>query len=124
MNVNATLFVQIGNFYIAYLLFRYILLRPGYKILMKKQSHQRALEDEVTGKKQQAESERQKQKEAWILFREWSKTHLPAQLDTSAYFHEISDHITIPEISKEQRNTVRAELISAMRNAIKERYER
>jgi len=124
MNVNATLLVQIGNFYIAYLLFRHILLRPGYQVLLEKESHRRLLEDTVLKGKQIVENGRQKQKEAWAAFRDWSKKQLPVPLDRSAFFRGISIQIAPQKVSDTQKDKARTQLANAMLSTLKDRYER
>ncbi len=124
MNVNATLLVQIGNFYIAYLLFRHILLRPGYQALLEKESHKRSLEDSIDHGKKRVENQLQKQQNSWILFRDWSKKELPVLSGKSTIFRGISTQAAPEEISESKKNKARSQLSIAMITALKERYER
>lgn len=124
MNINATLFVQIGNFFIAYFLFRHILLRPGYQALCEKESHQSSLEDMVSQGKEVVQKGRQDQKDAWAAFHGWCKEYFPSAADRMTVFRGISIPIAPKKLSDSQKKNARIQLSDTMISMLKERYER
>ncbi len=124
MNINATLFVQAGNFFIAYLLFRYILLKPGYQALQEKKTYQASLEDTVALDKRAVEKERQNQKEAWITFRKWCSEYRPSFIHKIFFFRGITSSVVPEKISTNQRERIHDQLVKAVITTLKERYER
>jgi hypothetical protein len=124
MNINATLFVQAGNFFIAYFLFRYILLKPGYQALQEKKTYQASLEDTVAHDKRAVEKERQNQKDAWITFRKWCGEYRPSFIHPIFFFRGIISSVVPKKISINQRERAHDQLIKAMMTTLKERYER
>jgi len=99
MNINATLLVQAGNFFIAYLLFRYILLKPGYAALRQKEAYYESLEQAIAQDERSVEKERERQRHAWIEFRAWCSEYRPAWIDRVLLFKGISRTIQPKEIS-------------------------
>ncbi len=124
MNINTTLFVQAGNFFIAYLLFRHILLKLGYQELQKKEMYQGSLEDTVAHGKRAIEKERQNQKDAWIIFRKWCSEYSPSLIHKIFFFRGITSSVVPEKIGKNQRERVHHQLVEAMMTTLKERYER
>ncbi len=124
MNINATLFVQAGNFFIAYFLFRYILLKPGYQAFQEKKTYQASLEDMVVHDKRAVEKERQNQKDAWVTFRKWCSGYCPSFIHKIFFFRGITSSIVSKEIDKNQRERARDQLVEAMMATLKERHER
>ena len=123
MNINATLLVQAINFFIAYLLFRHIFLKPGYQELQEKKAHQASLEDTVAHDKRAIEETRQKQKDAWLIFRKWCSEYHPSWISKIFFFRGITTPIKPKKIEKEQKERARDQLVETMITMIKERYE-
>ena len=123
MNINATLLVQAGNFFIAYLLFRYILLKPGYEALCQKQAYQKTLEDTIVQDAQAIEATRERQQNAWAEFRAWCGEYRPAWIERALLFRGISRAIQPKEVSKKEKEQVRNQLMNVMVTAIRKRYE-
>ncbi len=124
MNVNATLFVQAGNFFIAYLLFRHILLKLGYQELQEKKTYQASLEDTVAHDKRAVEKERQNQKDAWVTFRKWCSEYRPSFIHKIFFFRGITSPVAPEKIAKNQREKAHDQLVKTMMTMLKERYER
>ncbi len=124
MNINATLVVQAGNFFVAYLLFRHILLKPGYDALCQKASYRTSLEDTVAQDEHAVEKEQQRQRDAWAQFRAWCSKYKPAMADRMLFFRGISKSLTVKEIPAAQKNKVRSALTDAIMTQLKERYGR
>ena len=123
MDINATIFVQAGNFFIAYLLFRYLFLKPAYQELCADESHRHSLEDTVAHDKRSVEKERQRQRDAWSRFTGWCAEYLPLVKSRRSFFRGISRALTIKSPSKSEEKAVRDKLVRAMAQAFKERYE-
>src|SRR3990167_2474008 len=122
MNINATLLVQIVNFCIAYFLFHFILLRPGYQALCEQEADQNALQAKVSESKQAIEPGRQQQKNAWATFRNDCKHYLPSAIDRISIFRGISTSIVPEQLSDAQKKNARTQLANVMLSSFKERY--
>ena len=91
MEVNLTLFVQMGNFAIAYCLLRYLFFKPALVLLdardqllltdkAKLQEHELSLVDQ-----------RQQVEQAWQQCRAYFEQHIPViVIDESSLFRDIS----------------------------------
>ncbi len=123
MNINATIFVQAGNFFIAYLLFRYFFLKPAYRELCVQEAHRHSLEDTVTHDKHSVETERQHQKAAWVRFTGWCAEYIPSVKSHVSLFRGISPMISIKPFSESEQKVVRNKLVRAIAQEFEERYE-
>ncbi len=124
MNINATLFVQAGNFLIAYFLFQHILLKVGYQALCEKQRHHDSLEDMVTRDKRIIEAERQRQKDAWTQFRSWCRGYCPRGVSKILFFRGITTSLTFSVISESHKKKLSTKFTNTLMASIKGRYER
>ncbi len=95
MNINATLFVQAINFFIAYLLFRFILLKPAYHAIVQEQEDQGRLEGLVAGDKKSLEDTRKKQTARWLACQRYCKKYLPGQINEVELFRGITPKISV-----------------------------
>lgn len=124
MNINATLFVQAGNFFIAYLLFRYLFLKPAYQELQQDEAHKHALEDTVAHDKRSVEKERQVQRDAWQKFAHWCGEYRPLEKAPTAFFKAASRSIEVPQLSSEKEKAVKKKMVEAIMVVGRERYGR
>ena len=123
MNINATLIVQAGNFFIAYLLFRYLFLGNAYEEMAAQKAHHDALEDTVAHDKRSVEKERERQREAWRAFANWCAEYVPRLSERASFFRGISPSIALKPIPDKQESAVRKKMVTVMMEHFKERYE-
>ena len=122
MNINATLFVQAGNFFIAYLLFRFILLKPAYQELQQDAADQYLLEELVAGDKRNVEQERQEQRDAWHQFRRWCASHRPALISMAGFFRVAVPRVPAIKLDPAAQKKIQHQFETRMLHAIKDRY--
>lgn len=123
MNINATLFVQAAHFFIAYLLFRFLLLKPAYEEIQKDAAEQVYLEDMVAQDKRGVEKERQVQRDAWHQFRGWCRDVMPSIEEVSLFFRGIVPKIKMKKVDDRDKKAAKKRLTHVMVKVAKERYD-
>lgn len=106
MNINATLFVQAINFCIAYLLFRFIFLKPAYRSIQQEQSDQKQLEGMVAEDTKIFELVRQERQDRWADCRQYCKNYVPDPLDKAEIFRGIVPFIPVAAPSLKELNVM------------------
>ena len=66
ININATLIIQAINFFIAYFLFRFILLKPAYAAIGQQAAVKASLEQLIVDDKRLIEKRRQHMAAQWL----------------------------------------------------------
>ncbi len=77
MNINATLFVQIANFIIAYFMIRMIFLRPALSVIMKEEELREELKGDIAKKERTIEEMETNRKQQWQVCHQFFKQHRP-----------------------------------------------
>jgi hypothetical protein len=88
IEVNATLIVQIINFWIAYHLFRVILLKPAYSAICRDQETKLLLTDLITQHHQLLDQQRAALAAQWQDTHRFFKEHTPGIVDIPSIVHE------------------------------------
>lgn len=86
MNINATLIIQVINFFIAYLLFRVILLKPAYAAICEEQETKASLEQLIDDDKRLIEDRHHYIAKQWRESYMFFKKNLPESVDQIALF--------------------------------------
>ena len=89
MNVNATLIVQMFNFFIVYLMLRRLLFKPVVAIIQHEEAQKKALHDIIAQQKKSLDIQEKERQRHWYACQEYFATHQPA----SSKQHIISDII-------------------------------
>jgi hypothetical protein len=98
MNINATLILQVINFFIAYLLFRYILLKPAYAAIEQERENIVSFEQIIKDDRQEVESLRRKLAQGWHESALFFQKNMPAELDLHLFFKGMVPKIHLPPI--------------------------
>jgi hypothetical protein len=114
MNINATLIVQAINFFIAYLLFRFILLKPAYAAIVEEQEAKAALEQLIADDKQLIESRRQALAHQWRESVAFFRKNLPEPIDQIALFKGTFPKIKLKPIEQSALAEVKTKVVRAM----------
>jgi hypothetical protein len=77
MNLNLTLFVQMGNFFIAYLLISKMLLKPGLAVLQASDARRQQLRTYVMEEQERLLVNKNHKLELWRACQRYFKTHQP-----------------------------------------------
>lgn len=77
MEVNLTLFVQMGNFAVAYFLLRTLLFRPAIDVLHAQEHALRIQKDALAKQDQELTAQRRAVADAWQECRDYFKEHRP-----------------------------------------------
>ena len=118
ISVDATIIVQAVNFFIAYLLFRFILLKPAYRIILEEQQDKDSLEKLVADDKRQVEKKRQEQQDQWVTSSRYFQKQIPKPINEAMFFRGIAPQVvdrvlTEKEIADAQQRVAQA-IISAV----------
>lgn len=81
MNINATLLVQAINFFIAYLLFRIILLNPAYQAISEDNAHHESLQEQIESNQGQLDEITKLQKKQWVQLHQFYTKNKPTLLE-------------------------------------------
>ena len=106
MNINATLFVQAINFFIAYLLFRFIFLKPAYRVIVQEQNEREQLEGIVAGDERSLAQIRKKQVDGWRACQRYCGKFLPSQLNEVEIFRGIAPKMSVHTLSLKERHSM------------------
>ena len=106
MNINATLFVQAINFFIAYLLFRFIFLKPAYRAIVQEQTDREKLEGLVASDEQSLAQVRKKQIAGWRACQRDCQKHLPGGLNEVEIFRGIAPNMSADTFSSKERHAM------------------
>jgi hypothetical protein len=87
MNVNATLFVQMFNFFIVYWMLRRLLFKPVVTIIQHEEAQEKALHDIIDQQKKSLDIQEKERQRHWYTCQEYFATHQPA----SSKQHILSD---------------------------------
>jgi hypothetical protein len=104
MNINATLFVQAINFFIAYLLFRFILLKPAYRIIQQEQWEKERLEDRIAADKQLLVDMHHMRVAQWRSCQQVCKSYMPGEINKAEMFRNIVPIIAVKAILTKERH--------------------
>lgn len=99
INVNATLFVQIINFFIAYVLFRFLLFKPAHRIIMQEFQEREEIKALIDEALIIIQEKKKTQYELWQKCHDYYSSHLPPTLYDFTLFHGI-----IPESTYKRPN--------------------
>lgn len=77
MNVNATLFVQMFNFFIVYWMLRYLLFRPVVAIIQEEEAQEKSLRDIIDQQKKSLDIQEKERQRNWYTCQEYFTTHQP-----------------------------------------------
>lgn len=109
IDVNATLFIQMANFYIAYLLCRYILFKPACEVIHQENAQQLKLKSMTSRLRDLIKHKRQAQADVWATCRSYYKKHIPSIAKEVKHDQgdQIIEHIYKPISQKEIDEIVR-----------------
>lgn len=77
MNINATFFLQLINFYIFYWMIRIFLFKPSVAVIDREHSDDAMLTDIVNQQKKSIEIKEKEHQRSWYLCREYCKQQSP-----------------------------------------------
>ncbi len=122
MNVNATLIIQMLNFFITYWMLRLFLFKPVVAIIEHENAQEIVLHDIIDQQKKSLEIQEKERQRHWFLCQEYFVTHQPHSLsekkqfltDTTAYDTEMVTLTSADNI---------AHTITDVRNALEEKIK-
>ena len=118
MNVNATLLIQIFNFFIAYLMFRYFLLKPAYRAIQQDIHKKESLEFLVEDDKRHIEQRRQQGLNEWRDARAYFYRHMPVPLKEPLSFKGVAPRFDVKQINFHDVEQVKKRLAASIINAV------
>jgi len=120
MNINATLFVQAINFFIAYLLFRFILLKPAYQAIQLEQQEKDQLEERVESDKKALDDMRQLKIAQWRSCQQQCTDYIPGALQKVEIFRGIVPSVSVPTLSIQDRRIMKERISHTIASRIGE----
>jgi hypothetical protein len=106
MNINATLLVQVGNFFIAYFLFRIILLRRACQVIDQEDAYRESLNEQIMHGREQFDEKKALQRKQWLQLHQFYKKNQPTLLDHQVVFHEGGSFVSIEQLSMQEIETL------------------
>jgi len=103
MNINATIFVQAINFFIAYLLFRFIFLKPVYSEIQQEKEYLASLTSSVQKNEQGLLEKKNENLKQWNGMRAYFVRYKPEIIDRRSIFYESLPQISIRTLSEEEQ---------------------
>ncbi len=102
MNINATIFVQAFNFFVAYILLRILLFKPVYAAIRHDEAVEQALVDGIARSKKKLEQKEREREQQWQECRRYCAESQPRVLGAELFFRDITPMVVYPSISDEQ----------------------
>ncbi len=102
MNINATLLVQAANFFIAYLLFRFILLKPAFSQITQDRDYLGSLGNVIKGDESRLKEKSAEQSRQWNLSFAYFKRYQPHLIDKQQLFKGIVPARVVPPLSDDE----------------------
>jgi len=122
MNVNATLIVQMFNFFITYWILRLFLFKPVVAIIERENAQETVLHDIIDQQKKSLEIQEKERQRHWFMCQEYFVAHQPHSLPQKKQFlSDTSLYDTEMVTSTSGDNT--AHTISDIRNALEEKIK-
>lgn len=78
ISLNATLFVQVCNFVVAYLVLRFLLLEPVYRHIIRGEKKEQGLHNTIESAQEDVAKYRSQYEAVWQSCRDYFRTHKPA----------------------------------------------
>jgi len=85
MKVNFTIIVQIINFFIGFLLLKYLLFKPAAKYLQDEEKKEEALTQKIDGQQRLLENKIEKKKTAWSGYQAQFQKSCPKPVTTQVF---------------------------------------
>jgi hypothetical protein len=121
MNVNATLLVQMLNFFIVYLMLRRLLFKPVVAIIQHEESQEKALHDIIDQQKKSLDIQEKERQRNWYVCQEYFANHQPSAFQKQQFF------LDCPEDDAEIVNPLSAhamtDSITDVRTALEEKIK-
>ena len=114
MNVNGTIVIQAINFFIAYVLLRYLLFKPAKEAIDQDHVALQQLEDVKQEGVHLLEQKQRKEADQWKGFRNYFGSHRPSITPADLIVRDITPPIIIKDISPDTKK----ELTSAVCKSI------
>jgi hypothetical protein len=120
MIINLTLVVQAFNFFIAYLLIRYVLLRPALGVLDAERAVRRQFLQEIENIKQSLTVKEQERKKRWQECQEYmAQQKPPLEVQDLYIFKDITPSLTAAPL--DQRDITKA--VNAVADALRSQVD-
>ena len=114
MNINATLIVQVINFFIAYLLFRVILLKPAYAVMCHEQELKVSLEQRIAADKSAIEARRRESAQQWHENYLFFQKSIPIAVNQVLLFKGLMPKIKLHPIDPLALNDLKNQMIETI----------
>lgn len=89
MNINATIIVQIFNFFIVYWMLRIFLFKPAITIIEHEQAHEQTMHDIIDQQKKSLAIQEKERQRFWLLCQEYFYAHQPYNMQKTTSLSDI-----------------------------------
>jgi hypothetical protein len=120
MVLNATLIVQIGNFFIAWAMVRYLFMRPALKIRDAVKSELALLEAERTNTLTAIRSLQEQEYSAWHLWHLQARRIMSDRYQPHLSYESIATRVPTPEIPASEREKITDQLTRLLYKRLQE----
>ena len=121
MNINATLFVQMFNFFIVYWMIRILLFKPVVAIIEHEQAQEKSLHDIINQQKKSLDIQEKERQRNWYACQEYFALHQPSLSHRQQLILGSTEHDT--EIINTVSDDTIANTITDVRNALEEKIK-
>lgn len=120
MVVNATLIVQVGNFFIAWAIVRYLFMRPALQLRDRAQEELTVLEAEREGLRSAIQAVHEGEYSAWHLWHLQARKVMKERYQPHLYYESIATRIPTPEIPASEREKITEQLTRLLYKKLQE----
>jgi superoxide dismutase len=122
ININATILVQILNFGISYYLFKTLLFKPALAVIEHDNAFLNSLNKRVEDDRVMLDERKQKQREQWMVTREFFKQQGPHIEPVAYFFQGIAPAIVYTQPSEQEIQMQTKKLTDAIVERLGSRY--
>lgn len=120
MLINATLFAQIGNFFIGYLILRFLFFRPTFIELEKEKEAKINLENEIRMANRSLEEKKSMRTMQWEQVQQIYIQNRPnLEEQDFYYFRNVTPSLTMPQVSEKAADELIHKATLELKNKIR-----
>lgn len=122
MNVNATLIIQMFNFFITYCMLRLFLFRPVIAIIEQEQAQENVVHTLIDQQKKSLEIQEKERQHRWLICQEYFVTHQPRSSTQKKHFLSDTTVYDSELVNPTPSDTI-TNAIADVRNALEEKIK-
>ena len=116
--INGTLLVQMLNFWIAYLMIRFLLLQPVYRLILEREKAAKKQYDTIKSAEDNIEHKREDRRKLWQACREYFEKQRPAHETVVHIRPEEMPQVSSPTMTEKEAVRLHKDTLTLLRKSV------